>query len=98
MSGEQSRLSKVGAERLLDAIDTALLFDAFVDAARTVLRLDATNADDAVVDRAADIGRWSPELLAAVRSKDDLALTAVAIALCELRVFGVELRSVGEQR
>lgn len=100
VTGEQSPLTKAGAERLLDTVDTVdtdLLFGAFVDAARSVLRLDAKHADGAVLERAANVGGWSPELLAAVVSKDEHALTSLAIDLCELRVLGAQRRSVGEQ-
>lgn len=96
MTGKQARLTKVGAERLLGAIDTEMLFDAFVDAARSVLCLDATHAVGVVLERAAFVGGWSPELHAAVVAKDANALNSVAIDLCELRVLGAERRSVGE--
>ena len=97
VTGEQSPLTKAGAERLIGTVDTDLLFGAFVDAARSVLRLDAKHADGAVLERAANVGGWSPELLAAVVSKDEHALTSLAIDLCELRVLGAQRRSVGEQ-
>lgn len=97
VSGDQSRLTKAGAEKLLGAIDTDMLFASFVDAARTVLRLDPLHTDSTVLERAAEIGGWNPELLVAVRSKNADALASVAIDLCELRVFRAERRSVGEQ-
>ncbi len=97
MTDDQSRLTKAGAERLLAAIDTDVLFDALVGSMRAVLRLDALSTDDAVLASAAQVAGWSAEHVSALRSGNEDALTSMAIELCEFRVLGSLRRCVGDQ-
>jgi hypothetical protein len=81
-----NRIAKRDALRLTSAIDTPLLAQT-LGAVIGGLVGEPTLTYEAAIQTAADIGRWTLSQRCALRSRDEIAMAALAIALSERRLI-----------